>query len=120
LDVNEFLSELFITRGLPKYIRSDNGPEFTSKVIRQWLNNLEVASLFIESGSPWENDYNESFNRKLRDELLNGEMFYTLKEAKIMIERWQVHYNAKRPHTSLGYRPPHPDTIQILNTIMNY
>ena len=76
--------------------------------------------LFIEPGSPWENDYNESFNGKLRDKLLNGEMFYTLKEAKIMIERWQVHYNAKRSHTSLGYRPPEPDTIQILNTIMAY
>ena len=116
----EVLSKLFITRGLPKYIRSDNDPEFTSKVIRQWLNNLEVGPLFIEPGSPWENDYNESFNEKFRDKLLNGEMFYTLKEAKIMIERWQVHYNAKRLHTSLGYRPPEPDTIQILNTIMTY
>ena len=114
------LSKLFITRGFPKYIRPDNGPEFTSKVIRQWLNNLEIDPLFIEPGSPWENDYNESFNGKLRNELLNGEMFYTLKEAKIMIERWQVHYNSKRPHTSLGYRPPEPDTIQILNTIMTY
>ena len=116
----EVLSELFITRGLPKYIRSDNGPEFKSKVIRQWLKNLEVGQLFIEPGSAWINDYNESFNGKLRDELLNGEMFYTLKEAKIKIDSWQVPYNAKRPHTSLGYRPPEADTIQILNTIMNY
>jgi len=120
LDVIEVLSELFITRGLPKHIRSDNGPEFTSRAIRQWLTNLEVGPLFIEPGSPWENGYNESFNGKLRDELLNGEIFYTLKEATIMIERWRIHYNTKRPHTSLGYRPPAPETIQIPNTIMNY
>jgi transposase InsO family protein len=81
------------------------------------LNNLEVGPLFIEPGSSCKNDYNESFNGKLRDELLNGEMFYTLKETKIMIERWLVHYNAKRTHTSLGYRPPEPDKTQILNTI---
>jgi putative transposase len=91
LDVIAVLSELFIIRGLPKYIRTDNGPEFTSKVIRQWLNNLEVCPLFIEPSSPWENNYNELFNGKLRGEVLNGEMFYTLKEAKITIERWQVH-----------------------------
>ncbi|MDP6336766.1 MAG: IS3 family transposase [Nitrospinaceae bacterium] len=120
LDVIEVLSELFITRGLPEHIRSDNGPEFTSRAIRQWLTNLEVGPLFIEPGSPWENGYNESFNGKLRDELLNGEIFYTLKEAKIMIERWRVHYNTIRPHTSLGYRPPAPETIQIQNTNMNY
>ena len=111
---------LFITRGLPKHIRSDNVPEFTSRAIRQWLTNLEVGPLFIEPGSPWENGYNESFNGKLRDELLNGEIFYTLEEAKIMIERWRVHYNTIRPHTSLGYRPPAPETIQIQNTNMNY
>ena len=120
MDVIEVLSELFMTRGLPKHIRSDNGPEFTSRAIRGWLNNLEVAPLFIEPGSPWENGYNESFNGKLRDELLNRELFYTLKEAKIMIERWRVHYNTKRPHTSLGYRPPAPEAIQIPGTIMNY
>jgi transposase InsO family protein len=120
MDVIEVLSELFITRGLPKHIRSDNGPEFTSRAIRRWLSNLEVAPLFIEPGSPWENGYNESFNGKLRDELLNGEIFYTLKEAKIMIERWRVHYNTVRPHTSLGYRPPAPEAIQIPGTIMNY
>ena len=120
LDVIEVLSELFITRGLPKHIRSDNGPEFTSRAIRQWLNNLEVGPLFIEPGSPWENGYNEPFNGKLRDELLNEEIFYTLKEATIMIERWRIHYNTKRPHTSLGYRPPAPETIQILNTITTY
>ena len=120
LDVIEVLSELFITRGLPKYIRSDNGPEFTSRAIRQWLGNLEVAPLFIEPGSPWKNGYNESFNGKLRDELLNGEMFYTLKEAKIMIERWRVYYNTKRPYTSLGYRPPAPEVIQLPRATMIY
>jgi putative transposase len=120
LDVIEVLSELFITRGLPKHIRSDNGQEFTSRAIRQWLNNLEVVPLFIEPGSPWENGYNESFNGKLRDELLSGKIFYTLKEATIMIERWRNHYNTKRPHTSLRYRPPAPETIQIQNTIMTY
>jgi putative transposase len=90
------------------------------KVIRQWLKNLGVGPLFIEPSSLSGKDYNESFNGKLRDELLNGDMFYTLKEAKVMIERWQVHYNAKRPHKSLGYRPPEPNTIHILNTIMTY
>ena len=120
MDVIEVLSELFITRGLPNHIRSDNGPEFTSRAIRQWLNNLEVGPLFIEPGSPWENGYNESFNGKLRDELLNGEIVYTLKEATIMIERWRIHYDTKRPHTSLGYRLPALETIQIPNTIMTY
>ena len=119
-DVLEQLGYLFIYRGLPGFIRSDNGPEFTAKAVRNWLERLGVQTLFIEPGSPWENGYNESFNGKLRDELLNGEIFYTLKEAKIMIERWRVHYNTKRPHTSLGYRLPAPETIQIPNTIMNY
>jgi transposase InsO family protein len=86
--------------GCPSITAQIMGPDFTSKAIRQWLNNLEVGPLFIEPGSPCENGYNESFNGKLRDELLNGEIFYTLKEAKIMIERWRVHYNTKRPHSS--------------------
>ena len=120
LDVIEVLSDLFITRGLPEYIRSDNGPEFTSQAIQKWLNSLEVAPLFIEPGSPWENGYNESFNGKLRDELLNGEIFYTLKEAKIILERWRIHYNTKRPHTSLGYKPPAPEAIQLPKTVMTY
>ncbi len=111
---------MFITRGLPEYIRSDNGPEFTSQVIRKWLNSLEVAPLFIEPGSPWENGYNESFNGKLRDELLNGEIFYALQEAKIILERWRIHYNTKRPHTSLGYKPPAPEAIQLPKTDMIY
>lgn len=120
LDVIEVLSDLFITRGLPEYIRSDNGPEFTSKAIQNWLSSLQVGPLFIEPGSPWENGYSESFNGKLRDELLNGELFYTLEEAKIMIERWRVHYNTIRPHTSLGYRPPAPETIQRPKVVMTY
>lgn len=120
MDVIEVLSDLFVTRGLPQYIRSDNGPEFTSKAIQKWLTNLQVGPLFIEPGSPWENGYNESFNGKLRDELLNGEIFYTLQEAKIMLERWRVHYNTKRPHTSLGYRPPVPEAVEVPRTAMTY
>ena len=119
-DVLEQLGYLFIYRGLPGFIRSDNDPEFTAKAVRYWLERLGVQALFIEPGSPLENGYNESFNGKLRDELLNGEIFYTLKEAKIMIERWRIHYNTKKPHTSFGYRPPAPETIHIPNTIMNY
>jgi putative transposase len=112
-DVLERLSWLFATRGVPKHLRSDNGPEFTAKVVRQWLQRVGVNTLFIEPGSPWENGYVESFNGKLRDELLNGEIFYTLKEAKILIERWRVHYNTVRPHSALGYRPPAPEARQV-------
>jgi len=110
-DVLERLSWLFATRGVPDHIRSDNGPEFTAKVVREWLERVGVKTLFIEPGSPWENGYVESFNGKLRDELLNGEIFYTLKEAKILIERWRVHYNTVRPHRALGHRPPAPETL---------
>lgn len=105
-DVLERLSWLFATRGVPKHIRSDNGPEFTASVVRDWLKRVGVRTLFIEPGSPWENGYVESFNGKLRDELLNGEIFYTLREAKVLIDRWRRHYNTVRPHSSLGYRPP--------------
>jgi transposase InsO family protein len=108
-DVLERLSWLFATRGVPEHIRSDNGPEFTATVVRDWLNRVGVKTLFIEPGSPWENGYVESFNGKLRDELLDGEIFYTLKEAKALIERWRIHYNTVRPHSSLGYRPPAPE-----------
>jgi putative transposase len=111
-DVEECLTELFCARGIPEYIRSDNGSEFTAKVIRKWLNELGAKTLFIEPGSPWENGYIESFNEKLRDELLNGEIFYTLQEAKILIERWRNEYNQIRPHSSLGYRPPAPQAVQ--------
>ncbi|MEM6332166.1 MAG: IS3 family transposase [Planctomycetota bacterium] len=110
-DVLERLAWLMATRGVPDHIRSDNGPEFTAKTVRGWLKRVGVKTLFIEPGSPWENGFVESFNGKLRDELLNGEIFYTLREAKIMIERWRQHYNTKRPHSALGYRPPAPETI---------
>ena len=108
-DVLERLAWLFVTRGVPDHIRSDNGPEFTAKTVRHWLQEVGVRTLFIEPGSPWENGYVESFNGKLRDELLDGEIFYTLREAKILIERWRVHYNHVRPHSALGYRPPAPE-----------
>jgi transposase InsO family protein len=110
-DVLERLSWLFATRGVPKHIRSDNGPEFTAGVVREWLERVGVKTLFIEPGSPWENGYIESFNGKLRDELLNGEIFYSLREAKVLIEGWRRHYNTKRPHSALGYRPPAPEAI---------
>jgi len=110
-DVLECLTQLFVTRGVPEYIRSDNGPEFTARAVRQWLARLGVQTLYIEPGSPWENGYNESFNGKLRDELLNREIFYTLKEAQVMIERWRQEYNTVRPHSSLNYRPPAPEAI---------
>ena len=108
-DVLECLWWLFVIRGVPAVLRSDNGPEFTAKAVRAWLAAMEVKTLFIEPGSPWENGYVESFNGKLRDELLNGEIFYTLQEAKVLIERWRAHYNTVRPHSALGYRPPAPD-----------
>ena len=120
-DVLECLTELFCTKGTPDYIRSDNGSEFSAKQVRKWLNELDVKTLFIEPGSPWENGYIESFNGKLRDELLNREIFYTLEEAKILIEKWRKEYNQVRPHSSLGYRPPAPETVQTIllgNTIL--
>ncbi len=104
----EWLAWLFVMRGVPRHIRSDNGSEFTATAVREWLKRVGVQTLFIEPGSPWENGYNESFNGKLRDELLNGEIFYTLKEARVLIESWRRHYNEVRPHSSLGYRPPAP------------
>ena len=110
-DVLACLTELFTFHGPPDHIRSDNGPEFTAKAVRKWLRRIEVKTLFITPGSPWENGYNESFNGKLRDELLNMEIFYTLQEAQVLIERWRHHYNTVRPHSSLGYRPPAPETI---------
>jgi putative transposase len=111
-DVLERLSDLFVRRGVPKYIRSDNGPEFTANKVRDWLERVEVQTLFIEPGSPWENGYIESFNGKLRDELLNGELFDTLLEAKVLVECWRRHFNTVRPHSSLGYQPPAPEAIQ--------
>ena len=108
-NVLEVLSELFLKEGLPNFIRSDNGSEFTAQTVQYWLKKLEVKTAYITPGSPWENGYNERFNGILRDELLNGEIFYTLKEAKILIEQWRQHYNQVRPHSSLGYKPPAPD-----------
>jgi putative transposase len=110
-DVQECLTDLFCRRGVPEYVRSDNGSEFTAKMIRTWLNELGASTLFIEPGSPWENGYIESFNGKLRDELLNREIFDTLQEAKILIEHWRREYNQVRPYSALGYRPPAPEAI---------
>ncbi len=107
----ERLTWLFVTRGVPKYLRSDNGSEFTCTLVRSWLAKVGVRTLFIEPGSPWENGYVESFNGKLRDELLDREIFYTLWEAKVLIECWREHYNRVRPHSSLGYLPPAPEAI---------
>jgi transposase InsO family protein len=111
-DVLQVLADLMVHHGSPDHIRSDNGPEFTAKVVRTWLARIKVKTLCIEPGSPWENGYNESFNGKLRDELLNSEIFYTLKEAKVLIEQWRKHYNTIRPHSALGYRPPAPGAIR--------
>ena len=110
-DVLETLAGLFVTHGVPAHIRSDNGPEFTAELVRFWLEGLQVQTLFIAPGSPWENGYVESFNGKLRDELLDREIFYTLTEAKILIERWRREYNSIRPHSALGYRPPAPEAL---------
>ena len=108
-DVLSCITELFVKHGPPEHIRSDNGSEFTARVVHQWLKRLGVQTLFIEPGRPWENGYNESFNGKFRDELLNGEIFYTLKEAQVLIEEWRLEYNTFRPHSSLKYRPPAPE-----------
>ncbi len=116
IGVIETLADAMLFEGLPTYIRSDNGPEMVAKVLRQWLTRLGTKSLYIEPGSPWENGYCESFNGKLRDECLNGEIFYSLKEAQVVIEQWRVHYNTKRPHSALGYRPPAPVTIAAKQT----
>ena len=108
-DVLYQLSELFILRGAPDYLRSDNGSEFTAEMVRGWLQRLGVKTLFIEPGSPWENGYIESFNGKLRDELLNGEIFDTITEAQVITENWRRNYNTIRPHSALAYRPPAPE-----------
>jgi transposase InsO family protein len=110
-DVIDQLFQLFILRAVPEHLRSDNGPEFTAREIRRWLAGIGVKTLFIEPGSPWENGYIESFNGKLRDELLNREIFTTLTEAKVLIEQWRREYNQVRPHSALGYRPLAPEAI---------
>jgi putative transposase len=108
-DVIDVLSDLFIMRGVPGHIRSDNGPEFIAKAVQAWITAVGAQTAYITPGSPWENGYIESFNARLRDEFLNGEIFYSLKEARILIEVWRHHYNTLRPHSSLGYRPPAPE-----------
>ena len=114
-DVLDVLSDLFLLKGMPDYIRSDNGSEFTAHTLREWLKKLKVRTAYIEPGSPWENGFNERFNGSLRDECLNGELFYTLKEAQVIIEAWRKEYNSIRPHSSLKYRPPVPlATISML------
>jgi putative transposase len=119
-DVLQCLTDLFVGHGPPEHIRSDNGPEFVACNVRRWLGRIGVKTLYIEPGSPWENGYCESFNSKLRDELLECEQFSTLYEAQVLIERWRRHYNAIRPHSSLGYRPPAPETILPLASDLAY
>jgi transposase InsO family protein len=111
MQVLETLADVMLMRGIPEHIRSDNGPEFIAEELRKWLGKVGTKTLYIEPGSPWENGYCESFNGKLRDECLNGEIFYSLKEAQILTERWRVEYNTERPHSALGYRPPAPQAI---------
>jgi putative transposase len=115
-DVLECLKEMFIERGTPEHIRSDNGPEFVAKAVTEWVHGLGVGTLFIEPGSPWENGYIESFNGKLRDELLNREIFTTMEEARVLIEQWRREYNQVRPHSALGYRPPAPEAVLTVIT----
>ena len=116
-DVIDSFADVMIERGVPEFIRSDNGPEMVAKTLRSWLARLGTKTLYITPGSPWENGYCESFNGKLRNELLNGEIFYTLREAQVVIEKWRQHYNRVRPHSALGYRPPAPETTAILLTM---
>ncbi len=116
-DVIEVLSVLFMKHGVPSHIRSDNGPEFTAGVVRSWLKSLGVKTLFIEPGSPWENGFIESYNGKMRDELLNCEIFDTLFEAQVLIDDWREEYNKRRPHSALGYRPPAPEAVLPVDQI---
>ena len=106
--VIELLGDCMLVYGVPEHVRSDNGTEMTARRVKQWLASVGTKPLFIEPGSPWENGYCESFNGKLRDECLNGEIFYSLKEAQVVIEQWRRFYNTQRPHSALGYRPPAP------------
>ena len=110
-EIIELLSNLFVMRGTPGYIRSDNGSEFTANKLREWFVMVNVTTAYIEPGSPWENGYCESFNSKMRDEFLNMELFETMFEVEILTRRWVNEYNTIRPHSSLGYRPPAPQTI---------
>jgi len=96
---------------VPAHIRSDNGPEFIAGAVRGWIAAVGAKTAYIAPGSPWENGYIESFNARLRDELLKGEIFYSLREAQIVVESWRRHYNTERPHASLGYRAPAPEVF---------
>jgi len=107
----DILADLMLMRGTPSYIRSDNGTEFTATKLRGWLSEIQVATAYIEPGSPWENGYCESFNSKMRDEFLNGEIFDTMWEVEVLTKEWVREYNTKRPHSSIGYRPPAPQVI---------
>jgi len=110
-DVIDVLSDLFILCGVPGHIRSDNGPEFVAKAVQEWITAVGAKTAYIAPGSPWENGFIESFNARLRDELLDGEIFYSLREAQVVIESWRRHYNTVRPHASLGYRAPAPEVL---------
>ena len=116
-NVLDVLTDLFIIRGSPEYIRSDNGPEFVAKSLRNWISAVGAKTAYIVPGSPWENGYCESFNARFRDEFLNGDIFYTLKEAKILTEQWRVHYNTVRPNSSLNWNPPAPESLLQFNEI---
>jgi transposase InsO family protein len=111
IDVIDVLSDLFILRGVPEHVRSDNGPEFVAKAVQEWIGAVGAKTAYIAPGSPWENGFIESFNARLRDELLDGEIFYTLAEARIVVESWRRHFNTVRPHGSLGYKPPAPEVF---------
>jgi transposase InsO family protein len=110
-DVIDVLADLFIARGVPAHIRSDQGPEFVAEAVKGWIAGVGAATAFIEKASPWENGHVESFNGKLRDELLRAEVFNSLREAQVLIERWRQHFNTIRPHSALGYRPPAPEVV---------
>ena len=109
-DVIELLADLMLVNGTPEYLRSDNGPEFIAKKLRKWLSELGVITTYIEPGSPWENGYCESFNSRMRDEFLNGELFGNMYEAQVLTARWVRYYNEVRPHSSLAGRPPAPQS----------
>ena len=119
-DVIDIPTGLFILRDIPAYIRSDYGSEFSAQAVRDWITAVDAKTAYIEPGSPWENGYCESFNARFRDELLNGEIFYSLKEAQIIIEQWRRHYNTRRPHSALGYRPPAPESIVPVDRTMAF
>jgi transposase InsO family protein len=118
-DAIDVFADLMEIHGIPEHIRADNGPEMIAKHLRHWLGRLGTKTVYITPGSPWENGYCESFNGKLHDELLNGEIFYTLREAQVLIEQWRVHYNTVRPHSALGYRPSAPETLTPIEELHN-